>query len=88
MALMNFTPFVVSNILHNLVFMQTFVFMTVCYYHVTYEFQNESTLYIHSIVNLQSNLRSVWLNGRVFVYELSGCGFESRCCYLNIVYII
>ena len=25
----------------------------------------------------------VWLNGRVFVYELSGCGFESRCCHLN-----
>ena len=22
----------------------------------------------------------VWLNGSVFVYELSGCGFESRCC--------
>ena len=22
----------------------------------------------------------VWLNGWVFVYELSGCGFESRCC--------
>ena len=21
----------------------------------------------------------IWLNGRVFVYELSGCGFESRC---------
>ena len=25
----------------------------------------------------------VWLNGLVFVYELSGCGFESRCCHLN-----
>ena len=24
----------------------------------------------------------VWLNGQVFVYELSGCGFESRCCHL------
>ena len=23
----------------------------------------------------------VWLNGWVFVYELSGCGFESRCCH-------
>ena len=21
-----------------------------------------------------------WLNGPVFLYELSGCGFESRCC--------
>ena len=26
---------------------------------------------------------SVWLNGWVFVYELSGCGFESRCSHLN-----
>ena len=24
----------------------------------------------------------VWLNGWVFVYELSGCGLESRCCHL------
>ena len=24
----------------------------------------------------------VWLNGWVFVYELSVCGFESRCCHL------
>ena len=27
--------------------------------------------------------RPVWLNGWVFVYELSGCGFESRCSHLN-----
>ena len=27
---------------------------------------------------------SVWLNGWVFVYGLSGCGFESRCCHLNL----
>ena len=25
----------------------------------------------------------VWLNGRVFVYELSGCGFESSFSHLN-----
>ena len=25
----------------------------------------------------------VWLNGWVFVYELSGCGFESSCSHLN-----
>ena len=30
-----------------------------------------------------SNDWPVWLNGWVFVYELSGCGFESRCCHLN-----
>ena len=25
----------------------------------------------------------VWLNGWVFVYELSGCGFEPHCSHLN-----
>ena len=25
----------------------------------------------------------VWLNGWVFVYELSGCGFEPRCYHLK-----
>ena len=25
------------------------------------------------------SFRPVWLNGWVFVYELSGCGFESSC---------
>ena len=28
-------------------------------------------------------IRPVWLNGWVFVYELSGCGFESSCSRLN-----
>ena len=28
----------------------------------------------------------VWLNGWVFVYELNGCGFESRCSHLNFRY--
>ena len=28
----------------------------------------------------------VWLNGWVFVYELSGCGFKPRCCHLNFRY--
>ena len=27
--------------------------------------------------------RPVWLNSWVFIYELSGCGFESRCSHLN-----
>ena len=26
----------------------------------------------------------VWQNGWVFVYELSGCGFQSSCSHLNI----
>ena len=29
-----------------------------------------------------------WLNGWVFIYEVSGCGFESRCSYLNFRYHI
>ena len=28
----------------------------------------------------------VGLNDWVFVYELSGCGFESGCCHLNFRY--
>ena len=28
----------------------------------------------------------VWLNVWVFVYELSGCGFESSCCHWNFRY--
>ena len=27
-----------------------------------------------------------WLNGWVFVYKLSGCGFESRCSHFNFRY--
>ena len=33
--------------------------------------------------NHVKNLWTVWLNGWVVVYELSGCGFESRCSHLN-----
>ena len=29
---------------------------------------------------------TVWLNGWVFVYELSSCGFEPCCCHLNFRY--
>ena len=28
----------------------------------------------------------VWLNGWVFVYEISGCGFESCCNHLSLTY--
>ena len=30
----------------------------------------------------------VWLNGWVFVYELSGCGFESSCSHLNFKFCV
>ena len=32
---------------------------------------------------IRSLLLSVWLNGSVFVDELSGCGFETRYIHLN-----
>ena len=32
-------------------------------------------------------IRPVWLNGWVFVYELSCCGFESRCSLLKRHYL-
>ena len=31
-------------------------------------------------------IRSVWLNGSLFVNKLSGCGFASRCSYLKFRY--
>ena len=86
--------------------------LAVCFNHVTYAFQSESTLCICLNVKelLARNRRHVWglsdyngtrihndlvpkrtlnysttwpvwLNGWVFVYELSGCGFESRCSH-------
>ena len=38
--------------------------------------------FLHVTVQIRI-IWSVWLNGWVFVYELSGCGFESRCSHLN-----
>ena len=29
--------------------------------------------------------RTVWPNGSVFVYELSGYKFESHCCHVNFI---
>ena len=44
-------------------------------------------LNLHSIVAWMSRnsllVWPVWLNGLVFVYDLSGCGFESLCCHFN-----
>ena len=37
----------------------------------------------HFRVNPHSIVWPVWLNGWVFIYELSGCGFESSCSHLN-----
>ena len=37
---------------------------------------------------LSSIIWSVWPNGRVFIYELSGCEFESSCSHLNFLLIL
>ena len=91
--------------------------MTVCYCHVMYTFQSESTLYnclnarellawnkcdiwslsdskgiwTHNHLVHKRTLNHlaklvIWLNGWVFVYELSGCRFESRCCQKTIIW--
>ena len=35
---------------------------------------------------VSSIIWSVWPNGSVFIYELSGYGFKSRCSHLNFRY--
>ena len=37
----------------------------------------------HNHLTKQSIIWPVWLNGWVFVYELSSCGFESSCSHLK-----
>ena len=39
--------------------------------------------WIHTLASL-IHIYPVWLNGQMFVYELSGCGFESRCFHSNL----
>ena len=41
---------------------------------------------IISRTRFSSNIWSVWLNAWLFVYELSGCEFESCCSYWNFKY--
>ena len=65
--------------------------LTICSYHVTYVFQSESRLYgclnvKELLVRNRCEIWPVWLNGCVFVYELSGCGFESSYSHLNFVF--
>ena len=67
-------------------------YLLVCYYHVTYVFQSESTL--SSGLNINELLarsrcdiwrlsdRNIWLNGWVFIYKLNGWEFKSLCCHM------
>ena len=50
-------------------------YLTVCYFHVTYTFQSESTPY--NCPNVKGTPSS-----KQSRYELSGSGFESRYCQL------
>ena len=38
------------------------------------------TLFYLHIISPQYKYKKLWPNGWMFVYKLSGCGFESRCC--------
>ena len=40
----------------------------------------------HKYSQHRSIIWPVWLNSWVFVYKLSGCGFQSHCCHLNFRY--
>ena len=40
--------------------------------------------YTHKDLQHSSIIWPVWLNGWVFFYVLSGCGFESSCSHLNL----
>ena len=76
------------------------LFFSVCYCHVTYLFHSEYLLYSclnvkelftrnrRDIWSLNNNNGTGWLNGWVFVYELSGFGFESRCCHLHFFLVL
>ena len=49
--------------------------MTVCYYHITYTFQSESTL--HSCLNVKEFLAQQDSNP-------GGCEFETRYCHIKV----
>ena len=78
----------------NIIFSIMVSVSTACSYHVTYSFRvNLQSVRTH--IQMRSTdkywqhspiIWSVWLNGWVFIYELSGCGFESRCFHLNFRY--
>ena len=50
----------------------------------TQQLRDSNEIRTHNyLVRKRALNRPVWLNGWVFVYELSGYKFESRCCHLN-----
>ena len=65
--------------------------LTVCYHYVMYAFQIEPTLYqiLRRDRSSQDNpiLWPAFLNGWVYVYKLSACGFKFRCSHINFRYL-
>ena len=47
---------------------------------------HDDLVHKETINSLAKQEKPVSLNGWVFVYKLSGCGFESRCCHLSFRY--
>ena len=50
------------------------------------QFHWSATWEKHWLYILTMSSTPVWLNSYVFVHELSGCGFDSRCGHLNFRY--
>ena len=50
---------------------------------------NRTQIYNHLVCKRTLNhlAKLVWLNGSVFIYKLSGCGFKSCCSHLNFLNI-
>ena len=49
----------------------------------TLKHTDKCTVSNHNTAQSFKKIRPVWLNGWVFTYELSGCGFESSYSHLN-----
>ena len=56
-----------------------FTLKRVCHMIITYSQMHQTDKYSW----YSSIIWTVWLNGWVFIYELSGCGFESSWSHLN-----
>ena len=67
----------------SLIFRQTiewgFTLKLVCDMIITYSQMH----YLDKYSQHSSIIWPVWLNGWVFIFKLSGCGFKSCCCPLN-----
>ena len=48
-----------------------------------WKFANKANYCMFLSCHVRISIRPVWLNGWVFVYELSGSGFESSCSHLK-----